>query len=172
MASHRPPRTSHRADQGGFSLLEILVGMLIGLLVVAAAVFLFNFATGQERRSTGSISASNSAFRTGNRFADDIASVSPVAGVSDPVAVGVTGCGGSSAVLRLVGTDGSGQVQVRSYHRVVDGSRVELERRSCVGATEAAALAAAPSASTVVTALDPGPGAVSVTCDGGPVGPT
>ena len=172
MASHRPPRTSHRAGQGGFSLLEILVGMLIGLLVVAAAVFLFNFATGQERRSTGSISASNSAFRTGNRFADDIASVSPVAGVSDPVAVGVTGCGGSSAVLRLVGTDGSGQVQVRSYHRVVDGSRVELERRSCVGATEAAALAAAPSASTVVTALDPGPGAVSVTCDGGPVGPT
>ena len=74
MASHRPPRTSHRAGQGGFSLLEILVGMLIGLLVVAAAVFLFNFETGQEQRSTGSISASNSAFRTCNRFADDVAS--------------------------------------------------------------------------------------------------
>ena len=74
-----PTRTSHRADQGGFSLLEILVGMLIGLLVVAAAVFLFN-RDRPEQRSTGSISASNSAFRTGNRFADDVASVSPVAG--------------------------------------------------------------------------------------------
>ena len=139
---------------------------------MGAAVFLFNFATGQEERSTRSISSSNSAFRTGTRFADDVGSVSPVAGVSDLVAVGVPGCGGSTAELRLVGSDAAGQVQVRSYHRVVDGTRMELVRRSCSGPTLAAAQAASTSNRTVVTDLDPGTNGVEVSCDGGPVGTT
>lgn len=164
-------RASRRAgSQDGFTLVELLVGMFIGGLVIATAAVVLSFVLGQNRRSSASISDSNSAFRTGNTFADDVQSASPVPGFSDPVTVGADGCGASASLVRLAGIEPDGNVLVRSYHRVVDGDRVKLVRRQCSGATLAAALAAPATFKVVVVDLDPGGSAVSVTCDGGRLG--
>ena len=166
-------RASRRIrSQAGFTLVELLVGMFIGGLVIATAAVVLSFVLGQNRRSSASISDSNSAFRTGNTFADDVQSASPVPGFSDPVTVGADGCGASASLVRLAGIEPDGNVLVRSYHRVVDGDRVKLVRRQCSGATLAAALAAPAASNVVVVDLDPGGSAVSVTCDGGPVSST
>lgn len=160
-------RSRTASGQAGFTIAELLVALLIGGLVVASAALVLNLTMGQEERSSGSIAGSNSAFRTGSRFADDVASVGPVAGVTDLVAVGVTGCASSAAVLRLVGPSPTGDVLVRSYDRVTTDGTTKLLRRECTGATLAAATSAAAKNSTVVTDLDPDAGSVAVACDGG-----
>ena len=157
------------SSQRGFTVAEVLLALLIGGLVVASTAMALNFAVGQNRRSSGSIADSNSAFRTGSRFGDDVASVGPVSGVTDVVAVGVTGCGNDTAVLRLVGPSSTGQVLVRSYHRVTSGTKTKLVRRECSGASLSAATTASASSSTVVTDLDPATTSTAVTCDGAAV---
>lgn len=150
-------------------MAEVLVALLIGGLVVASTAMALNFAVGQNRRSSASIADSNSAFRAGSRFGDDVASVGPVAGVTDVVAAGVTGCANDVAVLRLVGPSSTGQVLVRSYHRVSTGSKLTLVRRECTGASLSAATTASASSSTVVSDLDPASTSSAVTCDGAAV---
>lgn len=162
-------RSRTASGQAGFTIAELLVALLIGGLVVASAALVLNLTMGQEERSSGSIAGSNSAFRTGSRFADDVASVGPVAGVTDLVAVGVTGCASSAAVLRLVGPSPTGDVLVRSYDRVTTDGTTKLLRRQCTGATLAAATSAASDNTTVVTDLDPAADSVVVTCDGAAV---
>lgn len=159
---------SHRTGQGGFSIVELLVSMLIAALVIGVTLSALAVTHRSNKSGEQNLTSSNSAFQTGSRFSSDVASVGPVAGVSQLVATGQPGCGGGTSALRLVGprADGTG-VQVRSYHEVTDGSGRLLSRRSCSGSDLATALAAAPASnSTIVSDLDTGSGAVVVTCDG------
>ncbi|MCA9242215.1 MAG: prepilin-type N-terminal cleavage/methylation domain-containing protein, partial [Planctomycetales bacterium] len=158
-------------SQSGFTLVEALVALAIGALVVGSAALGLSVTRRSNQSSSTDIASSNSAFQTGSRFADDVSSAGPVAGVTSPIGAGESGCGSVTSALRLIGpkADGTG-VQVRSYHETIDGGRPALQRRTCSGTDIAAALAATPSdTSNVVRDLSSGTDAVTVTCDGGPV---
>jgi len=167
-ASYLTSRRGRR--QGGFTVVELLVAIAVTGLVIGSAGVALNLTSRQNAESAESLSSSNGAFQTGTRFADDVASVTPVSGVTDLIAAGVPGCGGTTAVLRLVGSNAGGEVQVRSYDRSTAASRTELVRRECTGGDLAAALAAAGAATTVVSNLDPAASSTAVDCDGGTVG--
>lgn len=156
------------ATQGGFSLVELLVSMLIAALVIGVTVGALDVTRRANESSKQNLTSSNSVFQTGSRFGADVASVGPVDGVAQLVATGQPGCGGESSVLRLIGpgADGTG-VQVRSYHKETEGSNHVLVRRSCVGSDLTAALAASSvSVNVVVTDLSTEADAVVVGCDG------
>lgn len=166
-----PPdlRRMDRRAQAGFTLVELLVALVIGGLIIGSAALALNFSVRQDDSSRTSLQASNSAFRTGTRFADDVASVSAVPGVTDLITAGTTGCGNSTSVLRLVGAGPGGTVLVRSYHRAVAGTGTQLVRRECSGASLAAALGGVAAANVVVDDLDPASSSTAVDCDGAAV---
>lgn len=157
-------------NQSGFTLVELLLSLAVGALILGSAAFSLSVTRRSNHSSSADIASSNSAFQTGSRFADDVSSVGPVAGVTSPVGAGETGCGGVSSLLRLIGptADGTG-VQVRSYHDTINDGQAMLQRRTCTGADISAALTAIPSASNVVRDLATGPGSLTATCDDGPI---
>lgn len=161
-----------RRTTGGFTTAELIVALFVGAMVVAVASNALILTLRSSRSSEAGIESSNSAFQTGTRFGDDVASVGPVPGVTQPVADATTGCGNTAAVLRLLGPSTSGGVLVRSYHRVAAGDSTTLVRRECSESTLSAALAATYQSTAVVTDLDPASGSVTVECDGGPVSAT
>ena len=79
-----PPVQHHRrpADrtQAGFTLLELLVALVVGGMIIGTASLVLNFTMRQDDTSRKSLTSSNSAFRTGTLFADDVSSVSAVSG--------------------------------------------------------------------------------------------
>lgn len=167
---HRDLRRAS-SSQGGFAIVELLVSLLIAVLVIGVTVSALAVTRRSNKSGEENLTSSNSAFQAGSRFGDDVASVGPVSGVTQVVATGEPGCGGTTSALRLIGPrpDGTG-VQVRSYHQVTDGSDQVLRRRSCAGSNLSAALAASPTSDVVIVSdLATGSGAVQVTCDGAAV---
>ena len=163
------PRALRSArHQAGFTLVEVMIALVVGALILAAAATAMITMLRSNAQSERGLASSNSAFATGSRFGDDVASVGPVAGATDLVSTGTTGCGGSTALLRLVGPGTTG-VRVWSYHRVTTADDTELIRRTCEGATLGAATAATPTALPVVLDLNPASGSITVGCDGGAV---
>lgn len=170
-----PPHHRRSADrtQAGFTLLELLVALVVGGMIIGTASLVLSFTMRQDETSRKSLASSNSAFRTGTLFADDVSSVSAVSGLTDIVTAGTTGCGNETSVLRLVGASSTGTtLTVRSYHRVTSGTRTQLVRRECSGMTLAGATGGPTSSTVVVTNLSPDVGSTRVDCDGGPVSPT
>jgi len=167
-----PPHHRRSADrtQAGFTLLELLVALVVGGMIIGTASLVLSFTMRQDETSRKSLASSNSAFRTGTLFADDVSSVSAVSGLTDIVTAGTTGCGNETSVLRLVGASSTGTtLTVRSYHRVTSASGTQLVRRECSGNTLAGATGSSASSSVVVTNLSPDPGSTQVACDGGAV---
>lgn len=158
--------SGHRA-QAGFTLIEVLVAVAITALLIG----LVGGALVVTQRSTdttaGSFVSSNSAFRTSARFADDVAGVGPASDVTSGfVTSGLPGCGGSPAVVRLVGPGSpSSTVRVRSYQVAGTPSAPALIRNECTGATLAAALAADATSTEVVPNLAT-TSAVTALCNG------
>ena len=151
--------------QRGFTLVEVLLAVTIGALIVGTVAGALILVMRSSHSSEAGLDASNNVFRAGARFADDVSSVAPAGGATEHIAAGVPGCGGSTAVLRLVGPGDPDAVLVRSYHQVATGSVDELVRRECGGATLGAALAASPTTTVLISDLD----TVAATCDGGAV---
>lgn len=137
--------------QRGFTLIEVLVAMTLTGLILAAVSATLILVLRTPPKTVEHLGSSDSAFRTGSTFADDVASATPETGQLT-VARGAPGCGGdTNSVLRILTTAGD-EVEVRSYSVVDDRRR--LERRICRGADKDAALAApVTSARTVVTNL-------------------
>lgn len=161
-------------SQAGLSMLELMTALIIAALIVGSVVAGLGVIRRTNQLSSENLTSSNSAFLTSGQFSDDVASVGPVSGVSDLVAAGATGCGGSTSALRLMGLTADGSaVQVRSYHVNAVGDRTELRRRTCTGTSLGTATSSSTfSNSLLVRDLATGPAPVSITCDGGdPVTP-
>lgn len=165
-----PGTSRHRLNQSGFSMVELLAALAIAVVIMGVSLMALSVTRRANSKGDESLTSSNSAFLTGSRFADDVASVGPVSGVTQLVDKGQSGCGDSEAAVRLIGPAASGTgVQVRSYHVTTDADGTVLERRSCAGANLTAAVTSTPqSDSTVVSDLSNGGSPVVVTCDGSP----
>jgi hypothetical protein len=162
-------RACRRATQNGSSLVEVLIGIAIAASLsglVAAAYFVTDRSVST---TSGSLAASNSAFRTSARFADDVAGVGPVADVmSGFVTSGEPGCRGDPAVVRLLGPaspPSSPTVRVRSYEITGTLDAPTLVRSECTGATLAEALAN-PAGSTEVVPNLAATGGATASCNG------
>ncbi len=134
------------------TLIELLVAMVVSSTVLAALGGALMILLRTPPETVNQLTSSGSAFQTGSTFADDIESAGPESGQL-AVTRNTPGCGtGPPSVVRVVSSEG-GDTQVRSYSVGVAGTT--LERRVCSGATQADALLANASASTVVNDLDP-----------------
>lgn len=148
-AQRRPDRTD-----GGFTLVELLVAMVISSILLGVLCSALILLLRQPPETIEHLSASDSAFRTSSLFGDDIASAT--AGPNElAITRNAAGCGGdTNSVLRVL-TKTETAVEIRSYS-ISDNGRA-LERRTCHGTTEAAALTAPVDLTrSVVTNLDPG----------------
>ena len=147
----------------GFTLVELLIGLVIMVLVVGALSQVIISVSFNADRTVTRVTSSGSAFLTGARFAEDVGTSSAI-GTAPPVSRAVTGCGGdTSALVRFLSVSGSpgAGVVVTSYSVTPD--RV-LERRTCAGTSVDDALAAMPRVIAVVPELALSPKPVTVEC--------
>lgn len=168
--SQSPGTTRRQLNQSGFSMVELLAALAIAVVIMGVSLMALTVTRRADSKGSENLTSSNSAFLTGSRFADDVASVGPVNGISQLVDSGQSGCGDSTSAVRLIGPAVSGTgVQVRSYHVVTDADGTTLTRRTCAGANLTAAVTSTPqSTSTVVSDLSNGGSPVVVTCDDSP----
>lgn len=168
--SQSPGTTRRQLNQSGFSMVELLAALAIAVVIMGVSLMALTVTRRADSKGSENLTSSNSAFLTGSRFADDVASVGPVNGISQLVDSGQSGCGDSTSAVRLIGPAVSGTgVQVRSYHVVTDADATTLTRRTCAGANLTAAVTSTPqSTSTVVSDLSNGGSPVVVTCDDSP----
>lgn len=152
-------------NEAGFSLLELLLAMVIGtMLIGVVSMVIFSTMRNTERTSEHLVSSSG-AFRTSNRFADDVNTAGTGRTLANPTGVTLfpisrssPGCGNESAAVVMTGPSATGVTKI-SYHQV--GST--LVRRTCEGATDAAALAST-SVSSKEIVDDLAPSGLEVTC--------
>ena len=104
---------SNRQGQGGFTLIEALLAIMISSMVAGVSLSAFIVTIRSNQSVSASLTSSNSALITSSQFAIDVSSVGPVDGVPNPVAAGEPGCGGTPAVLRLVSPAPAGGSQAR-----------------------------------------------------------
>lgn len=145
----------------GFTVIELLVAMVITIMILAAITNLVIVAHRTDQDVQDSSRSSQAAFTAATYFDADVAAATAVGGVN-AVQRAATGCGGTQAAVVLTGVGKTDPVDVRSYTVRADGGHAVLERRTCVGATAAAALAA-DHATRRIARVEPG--SVTVTCD-------
>lgn len=185
--------SNSRRGQAGFSLIDMLLAIVIGSMIAATAASGLYTVIHVSSASNESFAESNAAFLTSSRFASDVASVGPTAGVNELISSGEPGCGGEESILRLIGpgkpdfalrrmaadvqqagvqdgeTDDSAAeaIRVRSYRVVKTDDGAYLRRSTCSGSTLEAALSGVETAAPVVRDLvNDGPEPVVVTCNG------
>ncbi|MEI2637755.1 MAG: prepilin-type N-terminal cleavage/methylation domain-containing protein [Microthrixaceae bacterium] len=143
--SQSPGTTRRQLNQSGFSMVELLAALAIAVVIMGVSLMALTVTRRADSKGSENLTSSNSAFLTGSRFADDVASVGPVNGISQLVDSGQSGCGDSTSAVRLIGPAVSGTgVQVRSYHVVTDADGTTLTRRTCAGANLTAAVTSTP----------------------------
>ena len=178
---HRP-RAADRARPGdpaievraeaGVTLMEVVVATLIAALVLGVLPLVVRVLFQAAGVATTTFERSAGAFSSSARFSDDVQGALPF-GSTDGARRGVPGCGGGTALLRLVGDGTGGDLRVTSYHLVDDPRETDrraIERRRCVGPTLDAALTAAPSTMAPVRGMAADT-QVTVTCRATPSGP-
>ncbi|MCB0977804.1 MAG: DNRLRE domain-containing protein [Acidimicrobiales bacterium] len=161
---HVPSRASAPGGSAGFTLVELMVALTLGVLIVGVVVNAFGSMSRGTKTAEGSMRSSGSALKSSTWFADDVADALN-AGTSAGIRRGQPGCGGDPAsVLRFL-KPGSSGVTVRSWSVVDAPAGRRLERRTCSGADLAAALAAPVTREQVVVDdLDDGTDAAVATC--------
>jgi len=157
-------RFSTRAQEG-FTLIELLVVMMIGTVLVSILSTVIISTMRTTKRTHEHLVSSSGAFRTSNRFSDDVGTAgtgrtlaNPAGVTLFPIARSSPGCGNESASVVMTGPSSTGVTMI-SYHQVDN----TLVRRSCQGATDAEAIASATFAARRVVD-DLAPSGVAVTC--------
>lgn len=153
-----------RRDEGGFTLVELIVALTVSALIIAVMVNAFGSMSRGSRTAEGSMRSSGSALKSSTWFADDVADALD-AGTAAGIRRGQPGCGGDQASLLRFLKPSASAVTVHSWSVVDDADGLRLERHTCSGADLAAALSAPVSREQVVVDdLDDGADAVEATC--------
>lgn len=158
--------------QAGFTLIELLLAMIIGVILLGSLSMLITSTMRHTNRTEKHLVSSSGAFRTSNRFADDVSTAgtgrtlaNPAGITLFPIARSSPGCGNESAAVVMTGPSATGVTKF-SYHQV-GGT---LERRTCQGATDAEAISSTASVSEVVVD-DLAPSGIEVTCQASATSP-
>lgn len=153
-----------KRSESGLSLIEVVVAMMISGVIMAVLVNVLVGSTRSARDTSNSIQSSTSAFRASTYFANDVATAGVAPGSTQPVSRAVNGCGGTTAVVRIVGPGQSSGTIVRSYHQISTAEGSILERRVCSGTDLNAALGATHT--DIVVAKDLNSSPVQISCSG------